>query len=140
MVSKAIRTKKRKSIDTSHGIFSYCGNRPGWSCRGTESRLPAGRPDAQGGGGRCCISHSRWCDAIAVGQNRNLGARMRACTKGAQMRDCTHGARMRARTHMIQGENTRRHARGLSGRSLGVARLKATTWPVGVSRERRSRE
>ena len=75
-----------------------------------------------------------------VGQNRNLGARMRACTHGAQMRACTHGARMRACTHMIRQENTRRRPRGMSGQSLGVARLKATTWPVGVSRESKGRE
>ncbi len=49
------------------------------------------------------------------GQNRNLGARMRACTHGAWMRACTHGARMRACTHMIRGENTRWRPRGKSG-------------------------
>ncbi len=68
-----------------------------------------------------------------VGQNRNIGAWMRAGTHGAQMRAGTHGAQMRASTHeaqmrastlgaqmrasthVIQGENSRRHAHGMSG-------------------------
>jgi hypothetical protein len=75
-----------------------------------------------------------------VRQNRNLGAWMRACMHGAQMRACTHDAQIRACTHTIQGENTRRRPRGISGWSLGVARLKAATWPVGVCRERKGRE
>ncbi len=85
---------------------------------------------------------------VFVGQNRNLGARMCACTHGAWMCACTHGAwmcacthgaRMRACTHTVW-ENTRRRPCGMSGQSLGVARLKATTWPVGVSRESKIRE
>jgi hypothetical protein len=49
-----------------------------------------------------------------VGQNRNLGT--------------------------VRPEDTRRRPRGMSGRSLGVARLKTAAWPVGVSRERKARE
>ncbi len=49
-----------------------------------------------------------------VGQNRNLGT--------------------------VRQGDTRQHTRGMPERRLGVARLRTSTWQVGVSRERGGRE